>query len=124
MATNIRERALNKALTVLDALGVDYKVYMDGYYYGDLEIGGAPEDAQVVSKRSPNYGKHVAFYGPLTKSLVIGDVVVVDESEVIAQGMTLKGLRTAIYHYASKLYGNQSVMTAQDGSKLEIMRIK
>lgn len=124
MATNIRERALNKALTILDALGVDYKIYMDGYYYGDLALEGEAEDTQTIGKRSDNYGKHVAFYGPLTKNLKIGDVVVVDESEITPLGMTLKGLRTAIYNYSTKLYGHQSVMTSQTGSKLEIMRLK
>lgn len=115
----VKNVALNKALAILNALKVQYKVIGgDGTEYGELKVAPPVSDKP---KRGSKYGWGTLTNAvkPYIKDLAVGDVAVVPYSEIINDDDLVYATRTQM----STLFGNASWVINRVESGVEVMRI-
>jgi len=117
---DIRTVALNRAITLLDSVGAQYKIIApDGGEFGEL-IAAPPRSGGRAPLEHP-YGDISAYYQPLVEGMEIGDVVQVPISR-----FSLKAIQGGVASFAGAMWGAGSVMTQQrpDEGLVDVFRIK
>lgn len=114
----VKTKAVEKAVQLLKAAGVQYAILTEGgRKIGDLDIvkpGEKRVKKQVYGVYQPHYRQHGV------DAMQPGDVVVVPYIPGMPKSRVLKNL----YSYGYKLFGEGACMAVPNGTGVEIMRVK
>jgi hypothetical protein len=123
-----KHKALANAVSILNAIGAEYKIFFEDYLYGDLELDQVvltkPEMSESSKLRMANYGKFKPLYYPVVAAMKVGDVATISFADIDALGAKREKMRTLALGAAQKLYGRGSLMTAFNDTGLEMLRLK
>lgn len=105
---------VEKAVKILEAVGVHYKIIYEDHEYGDLEVV-KPSEGIVRRHRyfADKYG-----YADLMRQMEVGDT-----KTFIAEPEDRTGLHSSICSRAVTMWGKGSVVTQNDGDKITVLRI-
>lgn len=110
---SIKEKTLQQAIKLLDALGCNYKVISsDGAEFGSLE---------VVKQQARNV-RHRVFantgYIDKVKVMSVGEVLTLNPPD----GSTAEEMRSAVCGTAHRLLGSGNYVTSIENNHVEILR--
>lgn len=117
---NIKEITLNKALTMLRAVGAQYIVKLeDGieHVHGDLKLA-APEPEKAKRKRRVPVGTYSNLYLPLVKNMKPGDEVLVPYG-----GQDPESVQAATTAWMSHNWGRDTYATHREDNGLQVLRL-
>lgn len=111
--TAIHDRAISKAISILDALGSKYHVVLDGTTYGS-PIGQKPKK----SNKYPGLTDYIRLH---LKDIQKGEMRYIPATDAFP----LHPIQSCTTTVMSHTYGNGSYMTtrAKDKASLEVLRI-
>ncbi len=110
---DVKEAALNRATSMLKALGAKFAIVMpDGTKHGELEVATEPAKTRV------NYRK--TGYLDVITAMQIGDVREWDLTEMPLQQRN--GFRSSVCAAANTRWGKQSYISNSNGEKFELFR--
>ena len=119
--TEIQIQAANRAIILLRAAGVDYKVILpDGTEHGDLEV--VVHKKRTRTQRVPS-GSLMPLYKSKLDAAQIGDVVQISIEDAAKYGATPEGMRSSITAYANNLWGKGSYTSTVTDTHVELLRI-
>jgi hypothetical protein len=113
---DINAKAIKKALTILDALGAQYKVIAkDGDEFGTLEV-------VVKSTRAPRTTFIHFGYKEQIRALKLGEC----QRFTAPDGISAAQYRSVLSSAANQIYGKGAVMTSIDSRKntIDALRIQ
>ena len=115
-----QKTALQRAITLLVAAGVEYKVIdSEGNEYGTLEVKRKAQQPERKYKFKKTGIDYRPFYKSQMDRLNVGEVAILR-----AEGnVDLKNLRATAATYAIKLYGKENVISAVNDDCVEILRV-
>lgn len=118
--TSTRNVALSRAIQMLDALGAEYKIVVDGAHYGALKL--------AKEKKPPRKVKTFKYpYGSVRKYIkgVVDDMKVGEVRDVPVAEFDFNALQNSVTSYAVTNWGAGSAITSRVAERhaLEIMRI-
>lgn len=113
---DIKQQAIQRAISTLTALGVDFKVILaDGQAFGNLEVA-APAPTRT---RRANVYKDTGHIEKIS-ALQVGEAV----SLYPPEGEDLTRFQSACSGAAGRLFGTQNYMSSKNsGEYVEILRI-
>ncbi len=120
----IQKKAFKRALELLNAVGAEYKIFMEGTYYGDLKVDGQADMSPGRKRAVENFGKYAAVYKPYIDQLEVGGVAQIPVAEIKSLGVEPEKFRGMCSSYAVRLRGRGSLITALTDQHVECMRIK
>ena len=111
VAPNVKEIAIQRALTLLNSAGAKYKVIFEGAEYGELIAVTKPDKKPRVKQND-----FASLYIDKLKAMQVGDVNVWEHDNP-------EGLRSAITATSSRLWGNGSAISRVFGKTVELLRV-
>lgn len=117
---NVKEITLNKALTLLRAVGAQYIVKTeDGteHVHGDLKLAPS-EPEKLKRKRRVPVGTYHAIYNPLVKDMKVGDEVLVPFN-----GYNPEHIQSAVTAHLSHVWGKGTYATHMAADGLQVLRV-
>lgn len=118
---DVKNVALNKALGLLNALGLKYKVIdIDGNEYGELKV--MPEPSSKRIRRLPYPRGHLAAYAKqyVNTNLNVGDVAFIPMSNIFDTKDVAHAAGKLMYQY----FGMGSYVTEIGDSGVEVLRVQ
>jgi hypothetical protein len=117
---DIKTKSFNNALTTLKALGAQYVIMHEHgtmHMHGDLEVTERKSKRAKLAFPHGTYIKMVKEQG--IEHMKVGDVIAFDP-----QGTRAESIRSTAIGYANNTWGTNSVTTAINDGKIEVLRIK
>jgi hypothetical protein len=115
---DIKTTALNKALSILDALGAKYKVVAsDGAEFGVLKLAVEPTHAKKGEKYG--WGVMTQYVRPHLEHMDIGSVAVIPSHDVIEP----RDVMASTAKLMGKLYGSGSYICGITPVGVEVLRV-
>lgn len=118
---NVIKTAVNRAVQMLTATGVEFEVRMpDGTVYGGLS---KPEQASKRGKRNLKrpFGEGTKLYNKVLSDLKVGEVGVIN----LQPGFTLQDIQAGSTSWANARWGKGSYVSSRtaDNTAVEILRV-